>query len=159
MKSWLKKVIKKNRIKLYYKYIISKDTQFFKDIDKHEKKVIVGLAADYSNLGDVAITYAQTEFLKEVYPDHKIVDFPISQSFEQMKELKRLINENDIITLVGGGNTGDHYDSTEYARQFFIKQFSDNTVISFPQTIDFSDTKKGRHLLKVAQKTYGKHKD
>lgn len=158
MKNWLKRIIKKNRLKLYYQYLRSDNTHYFEEIDKEDKKVIVGLAADYSNLGDVAITYAQSEFLKNVYPNHKIVDFPISQTFEQMKELKTLVNNNDIITLVGGGNTGDHYDSTEYARQFFIKHFPENTIVSFPQTIDFSDTKKGNHLLKVAQKTYANHK-
>lgn len=159
MKNLLRIWIKKNRLKLYLSYFRSKNTNYFSEVDKSKKKVIVGLAADYSNLGDVAITYAQEKFLMDLFPEYQIVDFPITQTFHQMKELKNIINEDDIITLVGGGNTGDFYDSTEYARQLFIKKFPDNKIVSFPQTIDFSNTKKGKHLFNIAKKVYGNHQN
>lgn len=134
-------------------------TDFFKEVDPQKKKIIVALAADYSNLGDVAITYAQTTFLEDSFPDYQIVDYPISQTFKHFKDLKDIVQEGDIITTVGGGNTGDMYDSAEQARQFLIKQFPDNRIISFPQTVDFSDTPFGKHMLKKAQKAYSAHPD
>jgi len=44
-----------------------KPLKYFKNtkIDGTKKQVYIFLAADYGNLGDVAITYAQTKFLKE----------------------------------------------------------------------------------------------
>lgn len=146
------------RQKLYIKYLLSKTTSEFDSL-KSQKKIVVALAADYGNLGDVAITYAQTKFLKLHYPEYKIIDFPISKTFTSIKALKKVINSHDVISIVGGGNTGDLYDDIEYCRQFIIKQFPDNKIISFPQTIDFSNTNKGIKALKKAIKVYSSHKD
>lgn len=147
----------KIRLKLYARYLLSKPTDFYKKYDNNKQNIVVTLAADYGNLGDVAITYAQTEFLQKKYPNANIIDFPISQTFTNMKSLKRIIKDRDIITIVGGGNTGDMYDDIEYCRQFVIKSFPNNKIISFPQTIDFSDTSYGKKALEKAQKAYGNH--
>nr|WP_321302564.1 polysaccharide pyruvyl transferase family protein [uncultured Trichococcus sp.] len=127
------------------------------EIYRNKKKIIVALAADYGNLGDVAITFAQTKFLKDNFPTHEIIDFPISRTFTDLKALKKICTTDDIITLVGGGNTGDMYDDIEYCRQFIIQQFPDNKIISFPQTIDFSNTISGERALQKAVSTYSKH--
>src|SRR5690606_36394559 len=73
--------------------------------------------------------------------------------------VKRNIKKEDIITIVGGGNMGDLYDQIEFIRQLVIKFFPNNKIVSFPQTIDFSDTKEGLRLLRVAQNVYNKHKE
>ena len=44
-----------------------------------KKKCLVFLAADYGNLGDVAITFAQERFLARHFPDYEIVDVPIEK--------------------------------------------------------------------------------
>ena len=146
------------RIKLYGRYLTSKISNNFFYIDNSKQKIVVALAADYGNLGDVAITYAQTKFLREKFPDAEVIDFPISKTFTEMKSLKRIISPDDIITIVGGGNTGDMYDDIEFCRQFVINQFPNNRIICFPQTIDFSETAIGRKALKKAIKIYGRHK-
>jgi len=146
------------RLKLYLKYLISKRTSIYSNLNDDKQKIVVALAADYGNLGDVAITFAQTEFLKKIYPEAEIIDFPISKTFSHLKSLKRVIKPHDIITIVGGGNTGDLYDDIEYCRQFIIRNFPKNRIICFPQTIDFSKTEYGKKSLKRAIKVYGKHK-
>ena len=56
--------------KLYFKFIFkslfasSKSNEL--KISEGGKKCIVCLAADYGNLGDVAITYAQSKYLKSL---------------------------------------------------------------------------------------------
>ncbi|WP_172463481.1 polysaccharide pyruvyl transferase family protein [Priestia endophytica] len=147
------------RKKLYLKYLLSdvKNRNF--NVDKNKKKIIVALAANYGNLGDVAITYAQTKFLKNNFPDFDIIDFPISRTFVDIKALKKICTPNDLITIVGGGNTGDMYDDIEYCRQFIIDQFPRNKIISFPQTIDFSNTDYGKKALKKTVNVYSKHKN
>jgi pyruvyl transferase EpsI len=147
-----------NRQKLFLKYLLSSNTKSFVRIQKNKPKIIVALAADYGNLGDVAITYAQTKFIKSQFPNYEIIDFPISRTFQEMKNLKKICTKQDIITIVGGGNTGDMYDDIEYCRQFFIQQFPDNTIISFPQTIDFSNSISGQRALEKAINVYSNHK-
>ena len=124
-----------------------------------KRKVIVALAADYANLGDVAITHAQAHFLQAALPDHEIVFFSCAATFVHLKSLKRVCTPDDIITIVGGGNMGDLYDSLEDARRFVIEQFPNNRIISFPQTIDFSDTPKGRRELRKTERAYRRHPD
>lgn len=147
------------RIKMYVKYLLSKRRNTFDYLDNSKLKIVIALAADYGNLGDVAITHAQEHFIKEQLPSAEVVDFPISQTFTHMKSLKNVISDDDVITIVGGGNTGDLYDDIEYCRQFIIKQFPNNKIICFPQTIDFSETRRGRKALERAVNVYSKHTD
>ncbi len=133
-----------------------------KYIDKYkrdDKKIIIALAANYGNLGDVAITYAQKSFLEKNFPDCKIIEIPIDKTYENIKSLKKIINEDDVITIIGGGNFGDIYLDIEKCRQFFIKQFPKNKIVCFPQTIDFSKNIRGEKELRKAIKIYGHHRN
>ena len=124
-----------------------------------KKKVVIFLAGFYANLGDLAITYAQREFLREMYPDRDIILVPSTETYTCMKTLKKIINKDDVITIIGGGNMSDLYWSLESARLFVIKNFKNNKIISFPQTVSFSDTEKGQKCLNTSRKVYSKHKN
>lgn len=144
------KSLMSEEVRVYIKYLLSssKAKKFPKS-----KKIIVALAADYGNMGDIAITVAETQWLKKNFPDYEICDWPISGTYEWAKSLKKSITEDDIIVLTGGGNTGDLYPSIELCRQFIIKHFPNNKIISFPQTVSHSDEKKMSQCIKV----YGSH--
>jgi len=124
---------------------------------RDKRKAIVALAADYPNLGDVAITVAQAKFLADCLPEYEIIFFPCSDIYTDMKSLKSICTPDDLITIVGGGNMGDLYVSLESARRFVIKQFLHNRIVSFPQTIDFSNTPRGRSELKKSSRVYTHH--
>lgn len=133
------------QLKCYFKYLLGNKKSwkdFVEHIDKNKRKIVVALAADYGNLGDVAITLAQEDFLRKNFPEYQIIDFPIAMTYTHMKSLKKIVKEDDIITLVGGGNMGDLYDDIEGCRQFVIHQFPKNKIISFPQTICFENETK-----------------
>ncbi len=127
-------------------------------LDQTKKKVYIFLAADYGNLGDVAITFAQAQFLKD-NSDFQILEIPISQSLEGLWFVKDNIKVGDIVTTVGGGNMGELYDQIEYIRQLVIRFFPNNKMISFPQTFDFTQTTEGKKALKQAVKCYSKHRN
>jgi pyruvyl transferase EpsI len=133
---------------------------FFKpnSINPAKNHAFIFLAADYGNLGDVAITYAQTLFLEEHLPDHQVIEIPISKSLEGLWFVKRNIKKNDLVTTVGGGNLGEMYVQIEFIRQLVVRFFPSNKIISFPQTFDFSHTPKGIRALKQAKRVYDKHK-
>lgn len=152
-----------NRIKEFYiKFKIFSLKSIF------NKKVIVGkdrsrcfifLAADYGNLGDVAITYAQKKFLYQKFPDHEVIEVPCGRSLSLLYSIKRGIKKEDIVTVVGGGNMGDRYFDIELLRLLVVETFKKNQIILFPQTIDYSDTKEAKSLLKLSQKIYPKAKN
>lgn len=123
-----------------------------------DEKIIIFLAADYSNLGDVAITYAQNQFINTHTKNAKIIEIPISRTIEGITYVKSILNSNDKITLIGGGNFGDAYAQIESLRQLVILNFPNNKIISFPQTIDFSNTPKGKKALQKAVKIYSQNK-
>lgn len=121
----------------------------------HHPVVWIFLAADYGNLGDVAITYAQELYLRERYPNYKIIECPISKTITYLKAIKEQIGKDDIITIVGGGNMGDLYEDIEFLRQLIISNFCKNRIISFPQTLYFSSN--NFKVQKRIARVYSKH--
>lgn len=137
-----------------------KSFNFFRNIkiDPSKNQCYIFLAADYGNLGDVAITYAQTKFLIE-YSDLQVVEIPISKSLEGLWFVKKNIKDGDVVTTVGGGNMGDLYDQIEFIRQLVVEFFPKNRIISFPQTFDFSVSSIGLKALEKAKRVYNNHMD
>lgn len=146
------------RLKLLTTYLFSK-YEDMSTIKKEKKKIIIALAANYGNLGDVAITLAQKQYLTQKFPDYEVLEFRITDTFIKMKSLKAKVTPKDIITIVGGGNMGDMYDDIEFARQFVIKNFPKNKIIVFPQTISFANSFIGKIRLLWAKRIYNRHKD
>lgn len=154
------KISFQTKIKIqYYLLLLNNNTKPIFKFNHKKKRIYIFLAADYGNLGDVAITYAQRKFLANTFKQHQIIEIPISNTIQGIIEVKKNLKKNDIVTIVGGGNMGDMYSQIEHFRQLVIKKFPNNKIISFPQTIDFSDTVIGRKLLKKAQNIYNRHKD
>lgn len=125
------------------------------DVDRQH--IFVGLAADYGNLGDLAITNAQVSFLQEAFPDATVEPIPISRSLSAIKRLRHAMAADDVITLLGGGNTGDMYDDIQYLRELFVANFRQHQVLSFPQTIEFSATHYGQWAARRAARIYNSH--
>lgn len=140
------KEIQLKQLLLFYSSRI--DRAFVAAHKSSRKKIVIALAADYGNLGDVAITMAQQRFLEERYPDRDVILLPISETFTKMRSLKHILTPEDLITTVGGGNTGDMYADIEFARQFILRQFPKNQIITFPQTVDYQDPQRIKKDLK-----------
>lgn len=147
--------------KLIPTYEIIRTNIFSKKVDinysKDKKNIYMFLSADYGNCGDIAICEAQKKFIEKYY-NYNVISVPLSNTFDYIKPLKKIINKNDIIALVGGGNFGNRYSIIDFMRLFIIKNFN-NKIISFPQTIDFSNSKYGKRRLRKNIKTINKHKN
>ena len=145
------------KIQLYYMFFNKKLNTYSKY--RNNNKIFLFLAADYGNLGDVAITYAQEYYLKTHYPKHTIIKIPISETLSSIKSIKNICSKEDIITIIGGGNMSDIYFDIELLRQFVIKHFKDHQIISFPQTLFYSDTISGKYMFYLAKKCYKNNKN
>ena len=80
-------------------------------LNNTKKKIYIFLAANYGNFGDIAITYAQREYLTKILPDYEIIEIPASKFYNYYRFLKKNITKHDIITIVGGGNLGNLYEN------------------------------------------------
>ncbi len=147
----------KIRMQLFFLQFKSINQLPFKTRTRNKKRIYIFLAADYGNLGDVAITYAQHKFLSANFPEYEVTEIPISKTLAGLSFVARTIQKEDVVTTVGGGNMGDLYSSIELFRQLVLSYFKDNKIISFPQTIDFSETEAGKNALKKTVRMYGKH--
>ncbi len=121
-----------------------------------KKKIFVFLGADYGNLGDVAITLQQEKYLKDLFPDRSVIVVPMSKTYKLYKSIKKQIKDDDLITLIGGGNFGDLYYGYQMKREFIIKKFKKNKTISFPQSIAYSCGIMGRKRLKKTKRIIDK---
>jgi pyruvyl transferase EpsI len=122
------------------------------------KKIFLFLAADYGNLGDVALTYAEIQYLKQHLPDHSVVEIITRDSIEGIHFAKKHAGPNDLISILGGGNMGSIYPGLENIRQIIIDAFPNHKIISFPQSIHFANTKEGHRALQKAISVYSRHK-
>lgn len=117
------------------------------------------LAADYGNIGDLAITAAQQRFLSRIVPGHQVVPVPISATLEVIRSLRRQMVSSDLVTTVGGGNMGSLYPDIEELRQLVIRAFPNNRIICFPQTLDWDESGVSNKALRKIVRTYSRHPD
>jgi len=105
---------------------------------------------NYSNVGDSAIWLGQVEFLKK-HPLSKII-FCDSQT--RLDSLPTLPPET-IIFIDGGGNFGDLWMSHQIFRLNLVKNYTNNRIIQFPQSIHFEN----ESLFEETRNTLAFHPD
>ena len=123
------------------------------------KKIIYAITPppSLSNMGDHAQVVAIKKWFEEYFKDYKVLEFDKNETY--IYSIKKIINKDDIIFLHSGGNLGDRGLWSEKARRSIITNFSENKIISLPQTIFFSNTETGKKELEVSKKIYNSHKD
>lgn len=129
-----------NYLKSEYLTIKNKKDHGLNSLDKY---AFIFFAADYNNLGDLAITISQQKFLTDLIGnEYIIIMVNESDTYSWVYEIKKLPPQNVLITLIGGGNSGSLYDFIEVPRRFLLKYFKDYRIISFPQTVYFDNSKR-----------------
>lgn len=151
----MKIIIRKNWIKLRLKIVrLFSSWSAPRDFPKSGPRVILALAADYGNLGDVAITKAMIEFLKHTLPSHSIYLLTAGRIYRDLRGVANAASPDDIIAIVGGGNMGDLYPDLEEARRLTVRAFKNQKIVSFPQSIGFSLSASGAIEEKKSSKAY-----
>lgn len=91
-----------------------------------------------TNMGDYAIVRAEKEYLVKILgKDIPIVEIKTSQTESAIDIIKERIQKKDIVVLSGGGYIGDEYIEVYKPLLRILKNFRDNKMIIFPQTIFF----------------------
>lgn len=136
-------------------YVFNKKIKY----NKNEKKCYILMSADYGNVGDLAINYAQRKFIQENIKDYKIIEIPLQDIYSMYLSMKKNLNKKDIFTIIGGGNSGDIYIDFEERRRFIYSNFKSNKIVSFPQSIIFSNSEYGKKQLNLSQVAYSSNKN
>lgn len=122
-------------------------------------RALVFLAADYGNIGDLAITAAQQHLLRVVLPGRSVVAVPISSTRQVLRSLRRRVVPGDLVTIIGGGNMGSLYPEIEELRQRVIRAFPCNRIVCFPQTLDWDERAASKRALARIVRVYARHPD
>lgn len=123
------------------------------------KKVVLFGIPTHGNIGDAAIVLAEEKFIEDNLSEYEYMKIlEEDETKETIEEIQKILTEEDIILLHGGGNLGDEYVILEERRRMIIEAFPNNKIILMPQTIHFSDTEKGKNELEKTKKVYNNHK-
>lgn len=148
----------------YYKNMLNNTWKIKKSNSRlnvdYDNTVLFLLACDYNNIGDILIRKSQESFLKNVFDTKQIVTIDYGDTCRFLKDIKERATKNTIIVLTGGGNTGDRYCGTDNYRNTIIRMLRKNEckIIGFPQTVEYTNTAKGRFYLRKAKKAYKSNK-
>ena len=143
--------------RVYNKFIVRGLLPYIKYWRKFRNIYLIG-SEDAGNLGDHQIAVSMREFLGHYFPKYRIIEIPASNYKYQLAEKAKYIRKRDWICTPGGGNLGDIYPYSEQIRRDIIQRFPDNKIIIFPQTIFFSDTRKGMEEKEITKEIYCAHK-
>ena len=124
---------------------------------KNKKKIVHILTPLHGNMGDQAIVYATNKYLKDNFDDYEIIEIYRRDIYKYMKAIKKVVNPNDLIVLIGGGDMGNLWIDEERDRRFVIKNFPNNKIISMPQTISFTPDEDGKKEFLKTQEIYNKN--
>lgn len=157
---WIKYLIYRFTPHLFFDKILYKlsfvDNSLLKILDEG-KNIYVFLGCDYTNLGDYAITIAQCEILHKLFPDYRVHMFYCNNTYKSLKTVVKYHHTDDLVTIIGGGNMSDLYYGYERKRNLIVEVLSEYRIISFPQSVVFTNTKYGRLAFERSMRTYQKH--
>ena len=141
-----------------YKKTKNEEQKCINNVGNKPKIYIIG-ESDNGNVGDLAISLSQYEFVREkVGGDIEIIRILYSDFWKYFKWIEKNITEDDLIIIVGGGNIGDVYIEAEEIRQVIIRKYPQNEIIVFPSTIFYQNTSKNNEIYQKSLKIYNTHK-
>lgn len=106
-------------------------------ISNKNRRIILFGTSDQNNLGDHAISIAEVQFIRERFPDNKLIEISKDRFYSTRQRLKKMIKKNDVVVITGGGFLGDLWMTEEQLVRDVINDYNDNPTIIMPQTIYF----------------------
>lgn len=124
----------------------------------YKEKIYIFGTPIHGNIGDQAIIIAEKQFIKDNFSKLKVIEVESGIVIKYTAILKKII-KNAIIFISGGGFLGSIWMNEEEMFRTTVKNFTNNKIIVFPQTIYFSDDEEGKKILKESKNIYSNHKN
>lgn len=126
--------------------------------DNNKKIILIGTPA-HGNLGDHAIAEEEKNFIKKYYQEYKVYEIIMPLYNICKNKLKKIVSKEDIIVISGGGWMGNLWLHNEIAIRNIIKNYNNNKIVIFPQTIYYTDDENGRRECDITSKYISSHKN
>lgn len=109
---------------------------FERNIETENRRFFLFMLPEHGNLGDYAIGAAESAFLKRYFDQYEIYGITTSEWLAASEFYVKLIKQNDVIFINGGGFLGDLWgDARIYMH--IIESFPQNVKIFFPNTLTY----------------------
>ncbi len=105
----------------------------------NKKSIFLLLTPEHNNLGDHAIAEAQKQFLRDFFPEYYVYEINYMHFQYERKKLNAIVKQEDIIVISGGGYLGDVWPHDDEMVRSIVREYRDNQVVIFPQTIYYKD--------------------
>lgn len=141
----------------FFRKVFIKIKKAFTSYDNNrifKKRIYFLGSADYSNIGDLAISEATILFLKKVFLNFDIIEIGLNEFDDFLPFLRLNIHDGDLIIMQGGGNLGTKYFQAERNRRLVFRTFKNNNIVLFPCSIDYGSSKKDLNELKKSVYIY-----
>lgn len=124
---------------------------------RFQKRVFLFGAADYSNMGDHAISYAEVKKIKELL-GCEVIEVPLRRYTLAADIAKQFIKPEDLILISGGGYLGSLWMHSEVMVREIIETYPDNQIIIMPQTLYWGNEEYLKKEIALTKEIYSKHK-
>lgn len=131
---------------------------YFPPHGQQKRIFLIGLP-EYNNLGDHAIGYAESLYIKNELPEYELIEVTEKQFRDNRRRIRHALCSGDVVALLGGGNFGNQYPDQENLRQWVIRNCQHNRIIIFPQTMYFTPDNAGKVAEAKAARIYNSHPD
>ena len=141
----------------FFRKVYIKIKKVFTSYDSNrifKKRIYFLGAADYSNIGDLAISEATILFLKKAFVNFDIIEIGLNEFDDFLPFLRLNIDDGDLIIMQGGGNLGTKYFQAERNRRLVFRTFKNNNIVLFPCSIDYGSSKKDLNEFKKSVYIY-----
>lgn len=122
-----------------------------------KRKIFLMNTPEHDNVGDHLIALSEMDFLHSRFADYSIYEVTDIEYSWYGCELKKYIQEDDIILITGGGFLGSLwlYNGEDNVRKI-LHEHSENKVLILPQTIYFEENERGRKETEKTIDNYSK---
>ena len=127
-------------------------------IQSKKNTIYIVTTPEYGNIGDHAIADAEIRFSKMKYPGYRVIEIPDSKFDSYIYGLWLFAKKTDMIFLIGGGNFGTMYLSSEIIRRTIIRKCKRNRIVMFPQSVAINNTFFDYLQMKKSSRIYSAHK-
>lgn len=138
-------------------FILKKKQKYKRRFITTNKKLLLLGRPDYGNLGDRAIAFGEDYFIKQYFPQFKIISI-LTKDLLFTRHIKHYVKSSDLVALQGGGNIGTLYPGIHYCQEKALGNFKRRKTIIFPQTFYYSKDLKGWQVVARTRSLYSRMK-
>lgn len=152
------KQLRENKIYNYLDY----ESYYLLTLQKQskDKTIILFNTPEHTNIGDHIIAEVEKEFFKKYLPEYGILEITDINYINYRMKIKKIVKKDDIIIITGGGFLGSLWmEGGETSVRNIIKDYPNNKIIIFPQSMYFEDNKYGNTELEISKEVYNSAKN